>query len=250
METDKRIEKILKQSDRQQKKVFKLYEKIDELYQENLFQQNYAKKKLEKLIINDFPNKTDIIYRASDVLSGDFYSILKLEKGILLYMIDGQGHGVTPALTIFSVASTMLHLRKQNLSFEKIISTLFEEIKKFLDEDEQLTYCFIYLENNKLLYTAGGAYPFYVKTTDDVLKFKSNNIPFMNFSKLPKIKEVELKNTKEILLYSDGLVEDLELRKYHPTSLIENSNKIEDLKKEIYKIKKTEDDVTVLSFKN
>ena len=77
-----------------------------------LEEEQKAYKKQKSLITNDLEGddnlKQTILYQSSDILCGDLYSILKANDGsIFLYLLDGMGHGIGPALTVFS-ATTIL----------------------------------------------------------------------------------------------------------------------------------------------
>ena len=92
--TKNRLNKIIKQSDRQQILLMKLNEQLDskekelrKLYEYDKQQQLIAKKKLEATIINDLKKNTKVIYQAADILSGDFYSIHKLKNGAILRIL-------------------------------------------------------------------------------------------------------------------------------------------------------------------
>jgi len=254
-----RLEKVIKQSDKQQLQMYKLYNTIEEqkkeiekLYNYTIEQQKIAKAKLESLIVNDYKDNTNIVFKASDVLSGDYYSIWKLKNGAtLLYILDGQGHGVSPALTIFAIASNMLQvLNQEDITFEYIVTNVFREVSKFLLENEQLSYTFVYIDKNfeNLEYICGGMYPFFVKG-DEVSKHKANNLPFMSFSDIPNITKVELNNFSDIIMYSDGLIEetDMDIRKYHPRQLIKDIALVSEVK-EIINQHHFNDDVTLIHF--
>ena len=256
-----RFDKILKQGDKQQLQLYKLYntieeqkKEIEELYKYTIEQQEIAKFKLESLLVNDCKEKTKIIFKASDILSGDYYSIFKLKNGgILIYLLDGQGHGVSPALTIFAIATNMLQiLNYKSNDFEYIVKTIFNEAKKFLMSGEQLSYFLIYIHNDykTIDFTGGGMYPFYIKTEDNkIQKVKVNNMPFINTHPIPEIERINLEGKLvDLLLYSDGILEnrELDMSKYHPREVIKNTKLIDELKEKVKDIKFL-DDVTLIN---
>jgi len=254
--TNSRLEKIIKQSDRQQFTFVKLNEKIAlqerelrELYDYDKQQQLIAKKKLESTTVNDLENSTNIIFHPADILSGDFYSIYRLEdSSILAYIIDGQGHGIPPSLTVFAVSSAIQNLIEDNLSFEEIINLLFQRIKNFLGEDEQLTYSFLHIKDDIIKYASGGMYPFLVKHGEEVTKYKANNMPFMNFYRdMPNIKTLSIPKWERILVYTDGLIEDSDktMKEFAPVNLLKNPEKFKELIPKL-ETKQFEDDITVM----
>lgn len=253
-----RLDKIIKQSDKQQNALIKSNatitqqkDELNKLHTYNVEQQNIAKEKLEAILFNSLPNdklKSSIIYKPSDILSGDFYSIYTLNDGTLLaYILDGQGHGISPALTIFSISSTIMSLISTSENFEDLVDKLFPMISKFLGEIEQLSYIMINIDQDKIKYLSGGTYPFLIKLEDNIKTIKSNNLPFMNFSDTPKIDILSPQEWDSILLYTDGLVEDLDdkLQQYTPKNILQDNSKFLQAK-ELINLNSYEDDITVL----
>jgi len=229
---------------------------LDALYEYNTQQQFIAKDKLDLTIVEDTHEdfNTQVIFKAADILSGDFYSIHLLKnKATFAYVIDGQGHGVSPALSVFAVSATISNiLEDENISFEDIVKKLFPRIQSFLGEIEQLSYTMIYLEPNQkeIKYLSGGMYPFMVKSENRVLSFKANNLPFMNFSPTPKIDSIDVENWSDIIIYTDGLVEDSKenMDELSPLKILDKTESFATIKEKI-KDKSFEDDITVLYLK-
>jgi len=236
-------------------KRIKLAQQIENLRQHDIQQQQLGRQKLEAGVVNDLAaNECEIIYHPSDILSGDFYSIYKCQNGsIFVYLLDGQGHGIAPALTVFSVSSIIEELVHNEPTLAKIIEKLFPRIKAFLGEEEQLSYAMIKIsaDSKSLSYTSGGTYPFFIKTKDNIVKVKANNTPFMNFSDSPISTDINIENWESLLVYSDGLVEhqDEALLDLSPTKLISEPKLITTLQKNIKNIK-LEDDATLLYVKH
>jgi PAS domain S-box-containing protein len=238
-------------------KLKELNDEIRALHDYDKEQQNIARKKLESGIVNHL-NTTEckVIYSPSDILSGDFYSIYKREDGSrFLYIIDGQGHGISPALTVFAVSSTINQLINRVEDFQELVEELFPAIKTFLAEEEQLSFTMLMInsDSSKLCYASGGMYPFLMKKKGTQLsKIKANNTPFMNFSTIPNIDKVDIQGLESLLMYSDGLVEheDKELDIFSPQNLIEKPHLIDSAKDTISAMKKLEDDVTLVYFEN
>ena len=236
-------------------KIIKLNQEVKKLHNYDIEQQNIAKEKIEIGIRNDFKeNSSNVIFTPLDILSGDFYSLYKRKDGSkFIYIIDGQGHGISPALTIFSISSIINNNIDTVPNLQTLIDTIFPIIKTFLGEIEQLSYTMIMVsaDNKTLSYSSGGMYPFLVKTNQEVIKLKANNIPFMDFSSTPIVTEIAIKDWESLLLYSDGFVEheNNTLEKYTPLDLIQNSSLINKIKK-IVKKTTLEDDVTVVYLEN
>jgi len=186
-----------------------------------------------------------VLYLPSDILSGDFYSLYSRE--------DGQGHGVSPALTVFAVSATMHQLIHRVANLNELVKHLFPTVKTFLGEIEQLSYTMIMIspDGKSLSYVSGGMYPFLIKKGDTLIEMKVNNIPFMNFSELPIVSEVEIEGWKSLMLYSDGLIEHVnrELNGLTPEALITDPSRIERAI-ETMRFRKFEDDVTLVYLEN
>lgn len=236
-------------------KLFELSHEVDKLNAYVMEQENLAKDKLEAGIVNQMnDDECEILYMPSDILSGDFYSIYKRDDGsIFVYLIDGQGHGVSPALTVFATSSMMNYIIHQIDSLEELIEGLQKIARTFLGEIEQLSYTMIMISPDKktLTYSSGGMYPFLIKTGSEILEIKANNLPFMNFSPSPISTEIKLDNWESLLVYSDGIVEheSEELGKNMAKTIINNPSNIKDDMKKIQK-HDFEDDVTMVYLKN
>lgn len=233
----------------------KLNKRLDEINRYKTEQELLAKSKLEGGIVNDLSsNEYNILYKPSDIVSGDFYSIYKMNNGsTFIYLIDGQGHGISPALTVFAISSMLNKIIYDVDNLDTLLETLYPNIKNFLAEDEQISFTLMMISPDKkrLTYSSGGMYPFLIKRGDDILKIKSNNTPFMNFSQEPIFSTIDIENWNDILVYSDGIMEhqNSELKEITPQNMIENRTK---LKKKLKKISdhEFEDDVTIIHVKN
>ena len=225
------------------------------LHEYDVSQQNIAREKLEAGIVNELEAKNcKVIYHPSDILCGDFYSIFKRDDGsIFIYILDGQGHGVSPALTVFAASATIKELVKVNSSLKKICKKLFPTIKTFLGELEQLSYTMIMInpKGNKLSYASGGMYPFKLKKKRKTFRIKSNNLPFMEFSDTPEVSKIDISGWKSIMIYSDGLVEHAKKDEDHfvPKRLIDDPLLIDYTLKSLNNYEFS-DDVTLIHLEN
>ena len=233
----------------------KLNQKLDNINRYKTQQEQLAKKKLESGIKNDLSKKEcEILYKPSDIVSGDFYSIYKMKNGsTFLYAIDGQGHGISPALTVFGISSMLNHTIDKVQTLQEIIKKTFSNSRNFLAEYEQLSYTMIMISSDKksITYASGGMYPFLIKTNDQTLKLKANNTPFMNFSRLPVITEIELDNWESIMVYTDGILEheNKTLKNHTPINMIKEPSMIKQSLKDI-STHQFEDDITLIYLKN
>lgn len=169
------------------------------------------------------------------------------------YVIDGQGHGVSPSLTVFAVSATITNiLEDENISFEDIVKRLFPRIQSFLGKEEQLSYTILYIEPNKkdIKYLSGGMYPFMLKHNDTIVSYKANNLPFMNFCQVPKIDAISVDDWSDLIIYTDGLIEDAneDMDGLSPVTILENPESFESIKAKIQE-RSFDDDITVIHFK-
>ena len=236
-------------------KLINLNNEIASLRTYDIQQQHTAREKVQVGIRNDMnEDEAKVIYTPLDILSGDFYSIYKRKDGsTFMYIIDGQGHGISPALTIFSISSVINNIIDSVANLEELTSYIFPIIQTFLGDIEQLSYIMIMIDEDAktISYASGGMYPFLIKTEDEVRKIKTNNTPFMNFSPNPVIDEMTLEQWESLLLFSDGFIEheDDELGGCTPLDII-NTPSLMDKATDKMNSAQLDDDVTLVYFRN
>ncbi len=246
----KRIDRIIKQSDKQQMEVLKLNEEIEKLREYDIYQQNLAKKKVEACIVAEAGEglEIDTFFIPSDILSGDYYSIYKKDNGsTLLYILDGQGHGIPPSLTVFAVSSVINRFVKNSKSLEELLETISPYIKQFLAMDEQLSYTFLEISPDKkvLAYASGGMYPILIKNGNNIVELRSTGLPIMSFLDQVHVKNIEVEVFDEILIYSDGIVEGANLKRFEPDAIIMDAALFQKAKEELHRLER-DDDITVI----
>ena len=228
---------------------------VQKLHAYDTQQQHIAREKIETGIKNDFnDNESKIIFKPLDILGGDFYSLYKCNNGTnFIYIIDGQGHGISPALTIFAISSIINNTIETVSNLQELTDKIFPIIKTFLGEIEQLSFSMIMISADKktISYCSGGMYPFLVKTDNEVIKLKANNTPFMSFSDTPQVEEVLFDNWESLFVFSDGFIEhqNEELVNITPLELINNPLLI-DKYTELLLSSQLEDDLSIIYLKN
>lgn len=205
--TSKRLDKIVRLSDRQQDTLQRLNEQAKN-------EQEMAHRKQKAMIANDFEEDDgfdiQIVYLAADILSGDAYSLHKTKNGgAFLYLIDAMGHGLLPSLTSFALASFVKQAVLQVDDLEQMLSRLSYLFETMLSDGEQLSGAFFWFSHDfsELSYAMAGMYPAYLKDGDNTVELRSNNAPAMNFMPNWTPQKIALTEFKKLLLYSDGLVE-------------------------------------------
>lgn len=195
-----------------------------------------------------------MFHKAADILSGDFYSVYKLKNGtFLIFVIDAQGHGISPALTVFAVSSMLGKVVYDVNSLEELIERVSPLLRTFLAEEEQLSYtmALLHQDGKTLHYASGGMYPFLVKRDSKIERFKANNLPFMNFSQPPKVNMLDIDGWEGMLFYSDGIIEhnNTELMEFAPHLLLDNTRLLAKAF-DNFEAHAFEDDVTILYIEN
>jgi PAS domain S-box-containing protein len=227
---------------------------VERIHQEQIDEQNLAHEKQKNTIVNDFENSDEydyrIFYKPSDILSGDIYSLVKLEDGSkLIYILDAMGHGLLPSFTTFAAVSTIKRFIGSSKDLQELLEHLSDSLRTFLGEDEQLSYTFVHIaaDHSYIDYANGGMYPTVIETAKGIKKLKANNPPFMSFLAGAKAMRVE-EEFKRALIYSDGLVEEEDSRVTKEN--VEELLDLELLEESLAALEKTEleDDTTVLYF--
>jgi len=231
----------------------------DHLAEENKYfiqEQTKAAQKQQAMLVNELKNddKVDVIihFKPYDFLSGDSYSLHKApDGGYLFYVLDAMGHGIVPSFTCLSVLSFVKKALDEKLSFQELANAFGKSLEYILSDLEQLSASFFYLEKDfkYIEYFSAGMYPTLVLDGDEIKSLKANNIPFMDFFISIKIDRIDLKDFKKLLVYSDGITEDV---KYFVDKDDMDTMLDEDILAnyfEVIKDKKMDDDVTAVMIK-
>lgn len=213
------------------------------------YQEKLAYEKERKIIKID-TNKigtfdVEIFYSPLEITSGDSFSI----KKDCIFLVDAMGKGLSASITAMLATSFYNYLRDKNYIFEELV----EEFKFFITQNmlnyEVLACGFYYFENEDTLKYATFGMPAFLVQKDDIEKIKSNNPPLSSYMKKINYSEISLKDTKKILIFSDGLSEnttkDKNLYLSYLSEDFKNSSSLQDfenLRKS--KITKQEDDIT------
>lgn len=188
----------------------------------SIAQQNAAFKKQE-LIIHDDSIKYEnafckVFYKPLELLSGDIYGVYKIdEANTLLYIIDSMGKGLAASVTaVLSAAYINRSLDKSvtmgNFEFDKLIDDYQDYIKKYVLDDECISFMMVNLnlEKRTFQHSSFGMYPILVKDcqTGEITQYKANNAPFNKYLPVrPISEEFSLPEQFGLFAFSDGLVE-------------------------------------------
>lgn len=264
----RRLDKIIVQSDRQQRQLLELNHRLEEAYEElhmykkeleekrnyDIGQQQSAAAKINVNIVNnvasDFDLCVDTLFLPTDIMSGDIYSVFQKEDSSLFYYIlDGQGHGITPSLTVFYAASLINGYIKQVNSLQELLDIAMPFIKNVLIDCEQLSFTFVWIDSHRkeMEYAIGGMYSTLLSVGGEIVRLKSNNPPLLSFDDEVYTDKIDIDGFEAILSYTDGLVETHEggASKYAPTKIVNDEKVFEECIKNLYEYE-LEDDVTLI----
>ncbi|MCF6339927.1 MAG: response regulator [Sulfurimonas sp.] len=252
--------------EKREKKIKDLQDKDDY----NSYQEDLAFSKELNILRNDFYYQMinnpydaiiDFFYKPLDILSGDSYSVRRINDYEAFYLIvDGMGKGLSASLTSMLITSFINHTidimgKKDSFDFYKIIDLSLEYIKPILLSEEALAIDYINIDYNKSkMQYAKFAMPATLMQTSNnkIIKLKSNNPPISKYMKTFRISTYNISDIIKFLIYSDGIVENSTTLKNKPyLNFIQkdflNSFSREDMvNKFLEKIDVQEDDITFI----
>ncbi len=187
---------------------------LEDINKYNQEEQEKAREKQVSIISNDLKDDNgflvDIIYKPSEILSGDSYSLYKKADGsIFIYIMDAMGHGILPSLTSFAISSAVKKYIESQKGMNAFSKEFIKTIKNTLVEEEQLSCVFLDISNDfkKIDYFSAGMYPPVLKDGQREISLHTNNHPLMNFDEEIKVDRIELEDFKSIALFTDGVLE-------------------------------------------
>ncbi len=204
----------------------------------------------------------DFMYRPLDTLSGDAYSVRKIDEHRTFYLlVDGMGKGVSASLTTITMTAFVNHLIDKMIEYESFsLGILIQEAISFIQpillEDEVLSIDFIHFNTyfKELEYAKFSMPPFLLQDSDDVIhKVKSNNAPLSKWTEEYKVESINVQSIEKFLFYSDGIVENQikdspkeTYAKYVEEDFKNSFTKEEFREKFFDKIAKQEDDLSLI----
>lgn len=178
---------------------------------------------LSKPIIDD-SIKISGFYKASNDLSGDLYKWKKInDHTFVVFIMDMMGHGIASSLLTMSINSEFISLMRQNVIrpkevLERLNQHMFDVFAMEPDTDTIKSYfsC-IYLvldtRSQTIDYVNAGHPSFIMKTNDNIHFFESTMIPIGLFEDVAICeKTVNYMKNLELILYTDGMTEGLEIK--------------------------------------
>ena len=193
---------------------------------ENLYKQvtdsiHYAKRIQEAILptqeyINEVLPNNFVYYVPKDIVSGDFYWIVKKQQVVYFATIDCTGHGV-PGAFMSLVGHNILKDIINNTSLNKpaeimnalrdgVIKALHAENNKDTKDGMDMTLCCINYETLELQYSAAFN-PLYLVRNNELKQYEANKFPIGKFigEKQPFTNHtLQLQKGDQLYLFSDG----------------------------------------------
>ncbi len=243
------------------------FQKEKLLYSE--YQENLTYEKETTIIKNDvvegrFLNfDCEVFFQPRDTLSGDSYSIRKIdEERYFAFIVDGMGKGISASVTAMMCCAYVNHTideiiaTKEAFSLSLLITRVIKFLAPNLLEYEVVSASFLLFDGKKEeLEYAMFSMPamLYVSKEDkSVHKLKSNNPPLCAYTNSVNSSKIGLNNIEKFLFFSDGVNEnsikesEFSYAKFLHSDFLESNNLKEFEAKRVDRIEEQEDDVTYI----
>jgi serine phosphatase RsbU (regulator of sigma subunit) len=177
-----------------------------------------------KLIPSNFVNTEFFdsygFYKPAYQIGGDYIDIIESSENFIFAVGDVAGKGVSAALVTMIVKSVLNSTDIKVKNFQSSIERLNNFIYNwFYDQESTMTFITllttIFIPKKKLLYyiNAGHVPGIIVSSDGNVRELKSTSTPVGLFEKLkPKIGTISIKKGDIMVLYTDGLIEQIDKR--------------------------------------
>jgi serine phosphatase RsbU (regulator of sigma subunit) len=177
-----------------------------------------------KLIPSNFVNTEFFdsygFYKPAYQIGGDYIDIIESSENFIFAVGDVAGKGISAALVTMIVKSVLNSTDIKVKNFQSSIERLNNFIYNwFYDQESTMTFITmlttIFIPKKKLLYyiNAGHVPGIIVSSNGNVRELKSTSTPVGLFEKLkPKIGTISIKKGDIMVLYTDGLIEQIDKR--------------------------------------
>jgi serine phosphatase RsbU (regulator of sigma subunit) len=177
-----------------------------------------------KLIPSNFVNTEFFdsygFYKPAYHIGGDYIDIIESSENFIFTVGDVAGKGISAALVTMIVKSVLNSTDIKVKNFQSSIERLNNFIYNwFYDQESTMTFITllttIFIPKKKLLYyiNAGHVPGIIVSSDGNVRELKSTSTPVGLFEKLkPKIGTISIKKGDIMVLYTDGLIEQIDKR--------------------------------------
>ncbi len=221
------IRELQRKNQEQQIELLKHREKYNKHHMKNAFKKemNILKDDLgRRFIKKKLPDGTisiqcfNTFYKPREILSGDCFSTRKIsENKSLCFIIDTMGKGLTASVTAIISTSFINHAIdkaimgvKYKYSFEKILESYIDYIKKMVLDDEIVAASFFEIDadSQQITYAHFGMpYMLFYDVNGKLTEINSNNPPISKYLNSFEISHKKIENICRIITFSDGIVE-------------------------------------------
>lgn len=191
----------------------KINEKNEKMTEDINFARNMQNRMLPpKGIYNGI--KIDYLYESSELLSGDYFDVFKIDKDNTgIYICDVVGHGVTAALLTIFVRQSLRNIAR-NTSIEMIMKNLHKTILALnLDYDKYFSIFFgIYNKKNHgfdFINAGHNSIPVLFTKNRDIKMLEAKGYPICNIfdSVEYEVNHINLSVGDKLFFYTDGITE-------------------------------------------
>lgn len=178
---------------------------------------NFAKNMQTRMLpVKEIYNglKLDYIYKPSEMLSGDYFDVFKIDDNRTgIYICDVVGHGVSASLLTMFVRQSVRTLSRTRSNINSIMKELHKMFLSLnIDSDKYFSIFFgIYEKNNKEYYyvNAGQNTVPMVLSDGKIKMLKAKGYPICNLFDLVsyEVYKIDLKIGDKLLFYTDGILE-------------------------------------------
>lgn len=187
--------------------------------------------------INSYYKKAFLYYKPTQVVSGDFYWVDKINGDVVLVIADGTGHGVPGAFLSVMGASLLKQIISENKYCkpdeilkalnQKVIETLGQsKLNSSLKDGMDVAVC-TYNKEKKRLAFSGAKRPLILKKGGEVKIIKGNRASIGGNLGLPSVFDThyfDVDKGDAIILFTDGVVDQFggsKNKKYLTKRLVE-----------------------------
>ena len=153
-------------------------------------------------------------YLPHQSVGGDYFDVIKVNKGYIFCIADVSGKGVPAALIMSNFQASLRTLCKFTSDVEEIITDLNIHLDENMNADHFVT-CFLAFydtDRNVLEYVNAGHNPPYYLEGQNVLELKNGCYMLGAFPTIPVVKKTEVPVAKngKLFLFTDGITETID----------------------------------------
>ncbi len=167
--------------------------------------------------INRIIPENFVIYKPRDIVSGDFYSVKKLDNIISFIVADCTGHGVSGAfMSILGMSLANEIILEEKVFYpSEFLNILREKVKKSLNQNKidaetidgmDLAMCIYDIQSKTLMYS-GAQISLYIAENNEIKELKADLMPIgisFGLEKPFSMQSLKLSGNETLYLFTDG----------------------------------------------